>query len=83
MLVFLTIYFYVGVQGSWLTEKQVYVTASVSELLYVTAFAGLGRFLTHPRLFQVFGSLQLCSLLLCRIRGNTLHSSFLFWMKGV
>lgn len=58
MLVFLTIYFYVGIQGSLLTEKQVCVTASLSELLYVPAFAGLGRFLTHSRLLQVFGSIK-------------------------
>lgn len=35
-----------------------YVTASLSELPYATAFAGLGRFLTHPRLLQVFGSIK-------------------------
>lgn len=56
MQVFLIIYFYVGIQRSWLSENQVYVSASLSELPYVTAFAGLGRFLTHPRLLQVSGS---------------------------
>lgn len=59
MKVFLIIYFYGGIQRSWLSEKQVYVTASPSELPYVTAFAGLGRFLTHPRLLQVSGSFSL------------------------
>lgn len=38
--------------------QKVYVTASLSELPYATAFAGLGRFLTHPRLLQVFGSIK-------------------------
>lgn len=54
MLAFLMIYFYVGIQRSWLTEKQVYVTASLSKLPYVWAKQVPDTSQTH----QVFGSIK-------------------------
>lgn len=72
--------FFVGIQRSWLSEKQVYVPASVSELPHVTAFVGLARFLTHPRALQ--GSVKAVLSPTLQENGQcSSHSSFLFWMK--